>query len=100
VTAPQFRQTKSVDATIRNPLFLFRLFGLFLLRKAHRAFLDSLLNAPPRNKGRFKSFPAISTMGSDTAHKVVISHRLFSSSRPEVFLFPKSFQTHADTAHL
>jgi hypothetical protein len=37
------------DATTRNPLFLFLLFGLFLLRYAQRTFLSLLLNAPPRN---------------------------------------------------
>lgn len=37
------------DTITRNPLFLFLLFGLFLLRTAQRTFLLLLLNAPPRN---------------------------------------------------
>jgi hypothetical protein len=40
---------KSVDATTRNPMFLFLLFGLFLLRFAQRAFLWLLMKEPPRN---------------------------------------------------
>jgi hypothetical protein len=40
---------KSVDTTTRNPMLLFLLFGLFLLRYAQRTFLSLLLNAPPRN---------------------------------------------------
>jgi hypothetical protein len=32
-----------------NPVFLLRLFGLFLLRYAQRTFLVLLLKAPPRN---------------------------------------------------
>jgi hypothetical protein len=41
--------TKNVDTTTRNPLFLFLLFGLFLLRFAQRTFLSLLLNVPPRS---------------------------------------------------
>ena len=36
-------------ATTRNPLFLFLLFGLFLLRAAQRTLFSLLLNEPPRN---------------------------------------------------
>jgi hypothetical protein len=36
------------DTTTRNPMLLFLLFGLFLLRYAQRTFLSLLLNAPPR----------------------------------------------------
>lgn len=39
-----------MDAITRNPMFLFLLFGLFLFRAAHRAFLLLLLKAPPRNE--------------------------------------------------
>jgi hypothetical protein len=55
---------KSVDATTRNPLFLFLLFGLFLLRTAQRAFPASLLKEPPRNtRGVGELIPAIPATG-------------------------------------
>ncbi len=37
------------EKTSRNPLFLFLLFGLFLLRTAARMFLSLLLKEPPRS---------------------------------------------------
>ena len=49
VPAGQRPGAKSVDKTTRKPLFLFWLFGLFLLRAAQRTFLSLLLNEPPRN---------------------------------------------------
>ena len=39
---------KRGTTTRRNPMFLLRLFGLFLLRYAQRTFLALLLNDPPR----------------------------------------------------
>ena len=51
--------SENVDNDNRNPMFLFRLFGLFLLRAEQRAFLASLLKAPPRNTPRsFEPGPA------------------------------------------
>ena len=50
---------KSVDTTTRKPILLLRLSGLLLLRAEQRAFLELLLNAPPRNtRGCFESAPA------------------------------------------
>jgi len=43
------RSAKRVETTIRKPILLFLLLGLFLLRYAQRAFLELLLNAPPRS---------------------------------------------------
>jgi hypothetical protein len=43
---------ESVDDDTRNPMLLFRLSGWFLLRAEQRAFVASLLNAPPRNTPR------------------------------------------------
>ena len=40
---------KLVETTIRKPMLLFLLLGLFLLRYAQRTFLDSLLKEPPRS---------------------------------------------------
>jgi len=51
---PQFRRflQEYVDDTTRNPLFVFRLFGLLLLRYAQRTLSRLLLNEPPRNTRR------------------------------------------------
>jgi hypothetical protein len=53
MAAGQFRQGrprwKDVDATTRNPMFLFRLSGSFLLRYAQRALSALLFHEPPRN---------------------------------------------------
>jgi hypothetical protein len=51
VTFPA-EQGKMWETTTRKPLFLLRLFGLFLLRYAQRALLRLLLNDPPRNTRR------------------------------------------------
>lgn len=64
--ARQFRQGRSrepplrlkdVDATTRNPMFLFRLSGLFLLRYAQRALSAGLFHEPPRNTRAPLSLP-------------------------------------------
>jgi len=47
--APFWPGEKYVETTTRKPLFLFLLFGLFLLRRAQRAFLRLLLYEPPRS---------------------------------------------------
>src|ERR1035441_1737041 len=66
--ARQFRQGRSrepplrlkdVDATTRNPMFLFRLSGLFLLRYAQRALSAGLFHEPPRNTRAPLSLPQI-----------------------------------------
>jgi len=41
-----------METITRNPLFLFLLFGLFLLRYAQRALFRLLLNDPPRTTRR------------------------------------------------
>jgi hypothetical protein len=41
-----------VGATKRNPMFLFRLSGSFLLRFEQRALSFGLFHAPPRNTRR------------------------------------------------
>jgi hypothetical protein len=47
-----FRRGKNMETTTRKPLFVFLLFGLFLLRYAQRALFRLLLNDPPRNTRR------------------------------------------------
>jgi len=41
------------ESTTRNPLFLFLLFGLFLLRTAQARLFRLLLNEPPRKTRLF-----------------------------------------------
>ena len=41
-----------METTTRNPMLLFLLFGLFLLRYAQRALFRLLLNDPPRSTRR------------------------------------------------
>lgn len=53
----RFSSMKNVDATNRKPMFLFRLFGSFLLRQAQRALSRLLFQEPPRNRGRFRAGP-------------------------------------------
>lgn len=48
---------KNVGNDTRNPVFLFLLSGLFLLRIAQRRFLSLLLNAPPRKTRVCLSLP-------------------------------------------
>lgn len=43
---------KNVATATRKPIFLFQLFGLFLLRTEQRTFDSSLLNEPPRSTRR------------------------------------------------
>ena len=45
---PFGKSWKRVETTIRKPMLLFLLLGLFLLWFAQRTFSDVLLNAPPR----------------------------------------------------
>lgn len=51
-----------MSTTTRKPMFLLRLFGLFLLREAERTFLWLLLNEPPRSSGAFEPDPATAVL--------------------------------------
>ena len=52
---PPRKCTPANTATTRNPLLLFRLSGLFLLRFAERQFLGWLFQEPPRSTRRLYS---------------------------------------------
>ena len=93
--ARQFRQGRSrepplrlkdVDATTRNPMFLFRLSGLFLLRYAQRALSAGLFHEPPRNTRAPLSLPrhgkSATLPGLRKPHVQIVAFRQPPSSRP------------------
>ena len=62
--------TRSADRHTRKPMLSFRLFGLFLLRIAHRALFVVLFHAPPRRtRGHLRDRPRNS--GLTTACRLV-----------------------------